>query len=331
MTEGEPHSPSPAIDTHAHVYPGSHLDRIEALGVDPATTRIARALGADSRPDEMAERLRWMDEAGVELQVLSVMPQGVFGADTDPPAVADAIRVVNDEYGELLDRYPGRFLAYGALPLPHVGESVAEARSVLAEPGFVGVSIPTGFPDGMTLADSRLDPVWTELNERRAVVNIHPTGSGAGSPLIAEHGLAWVNGAPVEDTTAVLHLLQADVPRRFPEIRFHIAHLGGALPFLARRIEDNYEDWNAFPSSPGAAMRRMWFDAANFHKPALVAAVDTFGAAQVMAGSDHPYFQGEKYLRAFDYIREARLDGAVIDEILSGNVRGLYARQPEEF
>src|SRR5699024_4361338 len=124
-------------------------------------------------------------------------------------------------------------------------------------------------------------------------------GSGAGSPLIADHGLARVNGAPVEDTTAVLHLLQADVPRRVPEIRLHIAHLGGALPFLARRIEDNYVDGNAFPSSPGAAVRGMWFDAANCHKPALVAAVDTFGAAQVMAGSDHPYFQGEKYLRAF--------------------------------
>ncbi|WP_204367146.1 amidohydrolase family protein [Nocardiopsis salina] len=124
-------------------------------------------------------------------------------------------------------------------------------------------------------------------------------------PLITEHRLEWVNGAPVEDATATLHLLEADVPRRFPRLRFHIAHLGGDLPLLAQRIEDNYEDWNAFPASPNAVLRSMWFDAANFHTPSLQLAAATLGASQVLAGSDHPYFQREKYVRAFEHIRRA--------------------------
>ena len=144
------------------------------------------------------------------------------------------------------------------------------------------------------------------------------------SPLIQRHGLAWVNGAPVEDATAVLHLLKADVPRRFPNIRFHVAHLGGDLPFLAQRLEDNYTDWDAFPASPLESLRSMWFDAANFHTPSLVLAATTLGAGQLLGGSDHPYFQADKYLRAFAYIREAPLTPETVDAILRANAISLY-------
>lgn len=87
-------------------------------------------------------------------------------------------------------------------------------------------------------------------------VNIHPTGSGAHSTMIQGAGLEWVNGAPVEDATAVLQLLKED------------------MPFLAQHIED----WGALPALPCT-------DAAEY-----------YGATQVLAGSDHPYFQEEKLI-----------------------------------
>jgi predicted TIM-barrel fold metal-dependent hydrolase len=52
--------------------------------------------------------------------------------------------------------------------------------------------------------------------------------------------------------------------------------------------------------------------------------VETLGAQQIMAGSDHPYFQGEKYVRAFDYIRTSRLSPTEIDAVLTGNANDLY-------
>lgn len=310
------------IDTHAHVYPSGHLDAIESVGVDPASTKIARGMHADSNAHDMATRLEWMDRAGVDAQVLSVMPQGAFGPDAR--AVAEAAASVNDTYARLLEDYPRRFFAYAHLPLPHVAESIAETRRMLSVPGFLGVSVPTVFPDGTALSDPGLDEIWAELDRQETVVNVHPTGEGACSPLIAEAGLAWVNGAPVEDATAVLHLLKADVPGRFPRIRFHIAHLGGDLAVLFQRLEDNFEDWDAFASSPQAALRSMWFDAANFYEPALRLALEAYGRDKVMAGSDHPYFQGEKYVRAFDYVRKAKVDAEVVDAILGGNAAELY-------
>ncbi len=310
------------VDTHAHVYPSEHLDAIEALGVDPASTKIARGMHADATTADMTARLEWMDRAGVDAQVLSVMPQGAFSSDAE--AVAGAAASVNDIYARLIEEYPGRFFAYAHLPLPHVTESIAEIRRILEVPSFLGASVPTVFPDGTALSDPGLDEIWAELDRQETVVNIHPTGQGACSPLIADAGLAWVNGAPVEDTTAVLHLLKADVPRRFPRIRFHIAHLGGDLAVLFQRLEDNFEDWGAFASSPQAALRSMWFDAANFYEPALRLALEAYGRDKVMAGSDHPYFQNEKYVRAFDYVRSAAIEGEAVDAILGGNAAELY-------
>lgn len=311
-----------AIDTHAHVYPARYLEFLVAHGRSESAVAIARGLGADSGASDMAARIEWMDRAGVAMQVLAVTPQSPY-----LPARQDAVaaaRMINDEYARIMAEYPGRFVAYGALPLPHVEASVAEAKRVLAMPGFVGISMSTVIDEDAFLDAEWLEPVWEVLDSCQAVVNIHPTGCGALSPMISGARLEWVNGAPVEDATATLQLLKADVPRRFPNITFHVAHLGGDLPFLAQRIEDNFEDWGAFPASPLAQLRHMYFDAANFHEPSLRLAAETFGFEQLLAGSDYPYFQEEKYVRAFSYIRDSLLAGDAVEAILHGNAQRLY-------
>lgn len=312
-----------AIDAHAHVYPSDYLDMLERIGVPANSTKIARGMGADITSADMAERLRWMDRAGVAAQVLAVTPQSPSGPDAEGSLAA--ARWINECYARLVTEHSGRFLAYGALPLPHVAQSLDEVSRIFDDYGMQGVSVPATLPAQMSLADDRLNDVWAALDERGSIVNIHATGSGACSPLITDHALGWVNGAPVEDATAVLQLLKADVPARYPNLRFHVAHLGGDLPFLFQRLEDNYEDWGTFEHSPQQALRRMWFDAANFHEPSLRLAVETFGASQIMAGSDMPYFKEGKYVRAVDYIRTSSLDGDVIADVLENNARRLYA------
>lgn len=311
-----------AIDTHAHVYPAEYLDLLERIGVSPDSTAIARGIGADLTTEDITRRLADMDAAGVATQVLAVTPQA-----PSAPSPADSLRAarwINNAYAELVAEHPGRFLAYMALPLPHIEESLREYERMKDAPGFVGVSLSTVLSGAFILADPSLEPLWEALNADSAVVNVHPTGSGALSPLIADHGLEWVNGAPVEDATSVLHLMKADVPGRYPNIRFHIAHLGGDLPFLAQRIEDNYTDWHAFAHRPRETWRSMYFDAANFFEPALALAAEVYGASQILSGSDMPYFQADKYVRAFDYVRTSRLGELERAAILRGNAERLY-------
>ena len=92
-----------------------------------------------------------------------------------------------------------------------------------------------------------------------------------------------------------------------------------------QRIEDNYEDWNAFDSSPIEIFKsKFWFDTANFHEPSLVLSNETFGNSQLLLGSDFPYFQNEKYTRAISYIESSRLTLLDKNNILSVNAKQLY-------
>ncbi|MDP9800747.1 putative TIM-barrel fold metal-dependent hydrolase [Arcanobacterium wilhelmae] len=314
-------SPVNAIDMHAHIYPARYLDFLEEIGVDPATTAIARNINADDTEADMAKRLEWMDRAGVATQVLAATPQ--IPSVADPDKSAQAARMINDIYADVVARYPGRFLALGSLPLPHVEESIAEIGRIFDELHFHGIAFPTVLPGGLSIADPQLDPIWEELDRRGALVNIHATGSGAHTPMITDFWLTWVNGAPMEDAIATLQLMKKDHPNRFPHVRLHIAHLAGDLAFLSQRIEDNYTDWDSFASSPREMLHHMYYDAANFHEPSLRLAVETYGDSQIMAGSDIPYFQEDKYVRAFDYIRTAKLDDDVKAKILRGNAQAL--------
>lgn len=306
-----------SIDTHAHVYPDDYLDYLGAHGAPEGSTEIAKGMGADSGKEDMEARLEWMDRAGVKAQVLAVTPQSPALPEADHAAYA--ARMINERYIDIAATYPGRFYNYAALPLPHVDAALKELEWIAHSGQFCGIGLPTLLAQQPYLSDSYLDPVWSFLNERAMVVNIHPTGCGANSPWLLDHNLEWVNGAPVEDATATLELLKADIPRRFPNITFHVAHLGGDLPMLAQRIEDNYEDWDAFPASPNETLRTFFFDAANFHEPSLALAAETFGVSQLMGGSDFPYFQKEKYVRAFDYVRTSRFTEEEKKQILWSN------------
>lgn len=313
--------PAGAIDTHAHFYPAFYLDALEDAGVSARQTDIARGMRADSTAEDIKYRLEWADKAGVATQVISVSPQA--------PAVADAhqartlAEMINEHYLSICTDYPHRFLAYAALPLPHIDAALAEIDRVRRQ-DFVGFTINTFLPGGKSNFTAEFDPVWEALDEIGAVVNIHPTGQGLCAPAITDFDLHWVNGAPVEDATAVLQLLKAGINVRYPNITFHVAHLGGDLAFMAQRLEDNFTDWDAFPASPQASLQSMYFDAANFHEPALRAALDTYGSTQVLSGSDFPYFQQNKYVRAFDYIRTADITEHDKASVLRRNACALY-------
>ena len=311
------------IDTHAHVYPKKYLDFLENIGVDPESTKIARNLQASDDDEELEARLAMMDTAGVSKQVISLTPQ--LPEVDDETDARGAARMANEIYQDIVRKHPDRFLAYGAIPINHPKAALEEIRYCLDELGFAGIAINAVLHDPeVSITDERFLPLFEELNRRKAILYIHPTGHSAHCTPIAHNDLTWVNGAPMEDAIATLQLLKADYPHRFPGIRFHVAHLGGDIPFLARRIEDNYEDWNAFPTSPATTLKKMWFDAANFSTGSLRLATEVFDPSKILAGSDYPYFQDEKYNRAFTYIQEAQLPNGQREAILSHNAINLY-------
>jgi aminocarboxymuconate-semialdehyde decarboxylase len=307
------------IDVHAHYWTEDYLDLLADLG--RPDTGGARGLGAGGGA-ELEARLRLMDRAGVDMQVLSACPQVPYAEDA-AKAVA-AARFVNGQYAGLAERYRDRFRAFAALPMPHIDASVAEMRRALGELHMTGIAMNTSVL-GRALADADYEPIFSELNTMSAVLYLHPAGNGACSPLIGDYHLTWMVGAPVEDTISIMHLITHGIPARYPDIKIINSHLGGALPMLLQRADDQYR-WEApdTPEPPSVAARRMWYDTVGHgYVPALLCAIDSFGADRLLLGTDFPYENGDTFVRAVDYINDPQVDTIAATAILDQNASSL--------
>jgi 6-methylsalicylate decarboxylase len=268
-----------------------------------------------------------MDRAGVDMQVLSASPQLPYSEDRDK-AVA-AARFVNNQYAALAGRHPDRFRAFAASPMPHIDASITELGRALDELHMAGVTMNTTVL-GHALVEPRFEPILAELDRRAAVLYLHPAGNSACTPLIGEYHLTWMVGAPVEDTISVMQLITHGIPSRYPRIKIINSHLGGALPMLLQRADDQYQ-WEApdTPERPSIAARRMWYDTVGHgHVPALRCAIDSFGADRLLLGTDFPYESGDMFVRAVNYITDPRVSQDEAAAILEGNAAALLGNTP---
>ena len=307
------------IDVHAHYWTGDYLDLLVDLG--QADAGAARGLGAGGGA-ELDARLRLMDRAAVQMQVLSACPQLPYGGDGQKAAAT--ARFVNDQYAALAQRHQDRFSAFAALPMPHLQESLGEMGRALDQLHLAGVAMNTTVL-GRALVEPEYQPVFAELNRRAAALYLHPAGNSACTPLIASYHLTWMAGAPVEDTISVLHLITHGIPARYPDIKIINSHLGGALPMLLQRADDQYR-WEApdTPEPPSTAARRMWYDTVGHgHVPALRCAIDSLGADRLLLGTDFPYENGDTFIRAVDYINDPQIDANAARAILDHNASAL--------
>lgn len=312
------------IDVHAHLYPVAYLDLLDSLGGTGVGTAIARGLHADETSEDLDRRLAMMDKAEVDVQILSVSPQDPYFHSADQGV--DAARLANNILADVVKRSRGRFAAFASLPLPHIDAANAEMKRCLDELGMIGVTVSTTIL-GRPLADSWFDGMFSELDRRGAIVFIHPGGVGLASSLVTNSKLDGPLGSPFEDAVCALQLIQAGVPGRFPGIKFISSHLGGCLPFLMKRIDVQSPVFMTSAALPSAEAKHFWYDTVNAHPAALRCACDTFGADRLLLGTDTPYWQGNLYQLAVDYIRQSGLSTQDVERIYSENAEALFGEK----
>lgn len=124
----------------------------------------------------------------------------------------------------------------------------------------------------------------------------------------------------MEDSIVAMHLIAAQIPSRYPNLRIIVPHLGGILPMLLSRL-DGQMPRAADAELPSVSARRLYYDTVGWgSNPALVAACMAFGDTQLVPGSDWPFLlEWESYTQTFDHIRHASLSKASVDRILYGN------------
>ncbi len=304
------------IDVHAHYFPNEYLDRLEQAGAKGLQARVAP--GAKVTLDE---RIGLMDDAGIDMQVLSTASSLPYFAKKQDAVTA--ARLGNDLYAEVVKRHSGRFSAFATVPLPHVDAAIEEMGRCLDTLGTVGVTVGCSVM-GRQLDDPEFTPFWAELDRRRTVLFLHPVGIGC--PGSDAYGLTWMVGAPFEDTIAALRLVQSGLTKRFPNVRIIVPHLGGTLPFLLQRLDDTpvrERPREGVDEPPSRLVKRLWFDTVNSYPAALRCACEAYGADRLMLGTDWPYLVGPKFKRCVTYIEESGLPKNDVEAILDKNAQAL--------
>jgi predicted TIM-barrel fold metal-dependent hydrolase len=266
------------IDAHAHLVPPdfrAELQRRDLLTVEPGW--------------DLENTHAFMDRHGIDAAVLSLAPPGVaFGDDGLARHLA---RVVNEHLASVVAADRGRFGGLAVLPLPDVEGAIAEAEHALDVLGLDGVGLYSNV-GGIYPGDERWAPLFDFLDARGAHVFLHPTSPAA--PLALPAHPMWLYEFPFDTTRAVTNLVYSGTLERCPDLRLQVAHLGGAVPFLAERLAslaDREPDMaRAAPAGLPDYVRRLFFDTGLSNGAApLRAARAVAPFEQFVFGTDWPY------------------------------------------
>jgi predicted TIM-barrel fold metal-dependent hydrolase len=248
-------------------------------------------------PDPEAQ-LRSMDSWHIRAAITSLTPRVVLKNLNRLRAVA---RECNEFQARMREDHPARFGAFALLPLPDIDGALDEIAYALDILGLDGVGVFSSVNERY-LGDPLLDPIFDELNRRKAVVFIHPAHCEApehtrlrAPPFVVEY---------VFDTTrAIVNLIHSGTLRRCPDIRLIVAHGGGTVPFLAQRIammEGHRGAKNVTGVVP--ALRALYYEVASATSAfALRSLQELADPARILWGSDLPFVYGARLQEEVDH------------------------------
>jgi aminocarboxymuconate-semialdehyde decarboxylase len=248
---------------------------------------------ASRRMGDVKLRLRDMDEAGVDVQVLtpSLVHQCTYWAD--PETSLKMEQLANEHVSDIVNSKPDRFVGLGGVPLQSPELAAREMTRCVKELGLKGVQI-SSTAGGMELGDPPLRPFWARAEELGSVIYLHP--AGITDKRYEKYALWNSIGQPLEEAMAMASLFYEGVLDAFPKLKICVGHGGGYLPFYAGRVDRNYIEKPAtrlnMTKSPSQYMKMFSYDSCVYNVDMLEYLVKKVGAGRVVMGSDYPV--GEK-------------------------------------
>jgi hypothetical protein len=310
------------IALEEHVLPADLVDQVwpTPMGSEPLTAKLV---------DVGEQRLRVMDDAGIDVQVLSVVAPG--SQQVSAEHANGLSRALNDRCADAVAAHPDRFNALASLPTQDPGAAIVEAKRAIAELGFCGVVI-NGHTQGRFLDAPEFDELLTAIEELDVPIYLHPTyppqrvADVYFSGLPGQTGRALATAAwgwHAETGLHVLRLAAAGVFARHPKLQIVIGHMGENLPFSLMRADTMLS--RIEPGAPSVA------DVIRAHvhiticgyitTPPLLCALQVFGADRIMFSSDYPF--GDPVVHS-KFLAEAPISPADRDKIAHRNAQQLF-------
>lgn len=264
------------------------------------------------------DRIRNMDKGEIGVQCLSPMPELL--SYWLPSADAQLlIRYLNDEIAKMVSRHPARFIGLGAVPLQDIDLALRELEYVVRELKFPGVEVASHV-NGVSIGDARFEPFFAAVEKMGVAVFVHalrPAGQDRIVGGIAEQVICF----PGDIGLAAASMITGGIAERHPDLRIAFSHGGGVFSFLVPRMNRAWEVTPKFreavPQSPGVYARRFYYDSIVFDPAALRHIIASFGASQVVVGSDYPFALGDP--DPMGTIGRAGIDAATVRAIAHEN------------
>jgi len=241
---------------------------------------------------DLAYRQDVLDKHGVTMQVVTLTTPGTH---VEEPKVATRLAsLVNDEFREAIDTRGRHFTALATLPLNDPKASLAEFRRATGQLKLPGAMLFSNI-NGVALSDERFWPIYEAANDIGAMLYIHPAHP-VNVDMMQDYWLMPLVGFLFDTTLAASSIVFSGVAERFPKIRWALCHLGGAIPYLAERLDRGFHaftDCRAhIDREPSVYLKRFYYDTVNFNQGALKLAIEFAGADHILAGSDYPHMIG---------------------------------------
>jgi aminocarboxymuconate-semialdehyde decarboxylase len=291
------------FDLHTHYYPPIYFDKIRELpsefsfdkspsGQTIITYRGARFFGVTPPMTDVAKRIEDMDRVGIDVEVVSLSTPNVFFTDAQhQPEIA---RIVNDAYAELVARHPTRFKGFASIPMDDPDTALHELHRAIDELKMNGVILLSNI-GGKPLTSPQYRSFFAEANRMKLCILLHPMLPVNAEPF-REYVLGPIVGFMFDTTLAVARMCFDGMFKDFPDIRWIVAHLGGAVPYLMERLDNGWRDFvecrAKIDELPSTYLKRLYYDTVNFNPHMLTMVRDMIGADHMVMGSDYPHLLG---------------------------------------
>jgi predicted TIM-barrel fold metal-dependent hydrolase len=329
------------IDVFAHLLTPRYLHERNMRAGAGFGTQYAKYWRANPGLTDLDIRFRVMDQYPEVRQILTIAGPNVESI-TKPADAVECARIANDEMAELVAKHPDRFIAACAcLPMTDVEATLGEIRRAIDQLGFKGIEIFTDI-NGKPLDAPEFVPIFDLMQAYDLPILLHPRRTNSTPDYSTEDRskfLVYTNfGWPFESSAAMARLAFGGVLERFPGLKIITHHAGGLIPFFHKRIELSWDfnvermgyqtDGQTLSRAPLEYYRMFYCDTAiQGNTPALMCALEFFGADHMVFATDTPYdneLGTRVYRETIPAVDAMPISNADRRKIFEGNARRLF-------
>lgn len=270
-------------------------------------------------------RLEAMDQAGIDLAVLSVTTPGVQ-AEPDANVAIKRARIENDFLAREITKHPTRYAGFAHLPLQDAGAAADELSRCVEQLEFKGAMV-NGHTNGRYLDDRSYDPFWERVEALGVPIYLHPRDPFDAPHMFTGHrellGATW--SWTVETATHALRLVFGGVFDRYPKANLILGHMGETLPYLLWRLDSRWRFQagdEPIERAPSDIIRGNIFVTTTgvCSHASLLCALAALGEERVMFSVDYPY---EDCDVAAKFIESAPISDEARAKVCHGTARRL--------